>query len=465
LLLRVDEVEAAGKEILRCVQHCSFSDGIKALQTNSTTAEECNETKKYSRVKKSSPLSKLDPVWQNGLLLVGGRLQAASIPDNAKRQVILPKNNHVADIIIRHYHHISGHLGREYVLALIRRKFWIIQANSAVRKVLSKCVECRKRKAEVLNQKMADLPEDHLISDQPPFTYVGIDYFGPFHVCRGRSLVKRYGAIFTCLTIRAVHIEVSHSLDTDSFLLALRRFLARRGQVKEIRSDNGTKFTSGEKELHEAVGNWNQAKIHDHLLQRNIKWLFNPPYGSHHGGIWERCIRTARNILRALLKEQVVDDESLHTLMCEVEAIMNGRPITKVSDDARDPNALTPNHLLLAQSNPIFPPGVFTRSDVYSKRRWRQIQYLTDIFWKRWTREYLPLLQERQKWLTPKRNVAVGDIVLLVDYSSPRNYWPMGRVLNVFPDKKGLVRSVRIQTKFSVFERPIDKLVLVLEAD
>ena len=137
--------------------------------------------------------------------------------------------------------------------------------------------------------------------------------------------------------------------------------------------------------------------------------------------------------------------------MCEVEAIMNGRPIAKVSDDARDPNALTPNHLLLAQSNPIFPPGVFTRSDVYSKRRWRQIQYLTDIFWKRWTREYLPLLYI--------------CCMLLVDYSSPRNYWPMGRVLNVFPDKKGLVRSVRIQTKSSVFERPIDKLVLVLEAD
>jgi hypothetical protein len=249
---------------------------------------------------------------------------------------------------------------------------------------------------------MADLPEDRLISDQPPFTYVGIDYFGPFHVRCGRSLLKRYGAIFTCLTIRAVHIEVSHSLDTDSFLLALRRSLARRGQVKEIRSDNGTNLTSGEKELRKAVGNWNQAKILDHLLQRNIKWLFNPPYGSHHGGIWERCIRTARNILRALSKEQVVDDESLHTLMCEVEAIMNGRPITKVSDDARDPNALTPNHLLLAQSNPIFPPGIFKRSDVYSKRRWCQIQYLTDIFWKRWTCEYLPLLQERQKWLTPK---------------------------------------------------------------
>jgi len=118
---------------------------------------------------------------------------------------------------------------------------------------------------------MADLPEDRLTPDQPPFTSVGVDYFGPFQVKRGRSLVKRYGVIFTCLAIRAVHIEVSHSLDTDSFLLALRRFIARRGQVKEIRSDNGTNFSSGEKELRESINAWNQEKIHENLLQRNVK--------------------------------------------------------------------------------------------------------------------------------------------------------------------------------------------------
>lgn len=312
---------------------------------------------------------------------------------------------------------------------------------------------------------MADLPKDRLIADQPPFTYVGIDYFGPFYVRRGRSLVKRYGVIFTCLIIRAVHIEVSHSLDTDSFILALRRFLARRGQVKEIRSDNGTNFTGGEKELREAIGYWNQEKIHMHLLQKHIKWTFNPPTGSHHGGVWERCIRTVRGILKVLLKEQVVDDEGFHTLMCEVEALMNGRPITKVSDDPNDLHALTPNDLLLFQSNHVLPPGVFRKNDVYSKRRWRQIQYLADIFWKRWTREYLPILQERQKWILPKRNIAVGDIVLLVDSSAPRNTWPMGKVMQVTMDKKGFVRRVKVKTKTSVFERPIDKLVLILEAE
>ena len=163
---------------------------------------------------------------------------------------------------------------------------------------------------------MADLPKDRLTPNHHPFTFVGVDYFGPFQVRRGRSLVllKRYGVVFTCLAIRAVYIEISHSLDTDSFILALRRFLVRREQIKEIRSDNGTNFTSGDKELREAINNWNQDKIHGHLLQKHITWTFNPPYGSHYGGVWERCTRSIRGILRVLLKGQVVDDEGLHTI-------------------------------------------------------------------------------------------------------------------------------------------------------
>ena len=146
--------------------------------------------------------------------------------------------------------------------------------------------------------------------------------------------------------------------------------------------------------------NWNQSKVHDQLLQKNIKWIFNPPSGSDHRGVWERLIRTIRRLLKALLKEQVVDDEGFRTFMCEIEGIMNARPITTVSDDMNDQDALTPNHLLLARPNQSLLPGIFKKEDVYSKRRWRQIQY--DIFWKRWTQENIPLLQERQKWLQPK---------------------------------------------------------------
>lgn len=245
---------------------------------------------------------------------------------------------------------------------------------------------------------MASLPEDRLIPDHPPFTNVGMDYFGPFEVKRGRVIVKRYGVLFTCLTIRAVHIEVADSLDTNSCINALRRFISRRRQVEIIRSDNGTNLVGADRELKAMFKDLDQAQI-DRTMQKNgITWIFNSPAASHQGGIWERQIRSVCKILSALLKEQSLTDDSLHTLLCEVESIINGRPITTSSDSPHDLEPLTPNHLLLLKKQPNIPPGVFDRNDQYSRRRWRQVQYLANLFWTRWTREYIPLLQECQKW-------------------------------------------------------------------
>ena len=205
-----------------------------------------------------------------------------------------------------------------------------------VRKLLANCFSCRRRQAPVCSQKMADLPRERVTPGQPPFSHVGIDYFGPFMVTQGRSLVKRYGCIFACLTVRAAHIEIAHSLDTDSFINALRRFIARSGKPVLVRTDNRTNFVSGEKELRTCIKKWNRQRIHEYLLQQKVRWIFNSPAASHYGGIWERCIRTTRWILNALLNEQVLNDEELLTLIWEVEAVINGRPITKVSEDSRD---------------------------------------------------------------------------------------------------------------------------------
>ena len=175
---------------------------------------------------------------------------------------------------------------------------------------------------------MADLPAARITPDKPPFTNTGIDYFGPFLVKLKRSLVKRYGVIFTCLAVRAVHIEVASSLETDTFILALRRFIARRGQVKRMYSDNGTNLAGGERELRESIKLWNNEKIHQLLLQKEIEWHFSLPTASHFGGTWERCLRTIRKVLNAISSEQHLDDESFITLMTEVESIINGRPLT-----------------------------------------------------------------------------------------------------------------------------------------
>ncbi len=176
-------------------------------------------------------------------------------------------------------------------------------------------------------------------------------------------------------------------------------------------------------------------------------------------------IRSIRKVMNALMKEQLLNDEGLNTLMCEIESILNSRPLTKVSDDQRDASALTPNHLLLLKANHCYPPGLFSKNDRYSQRRWKQVQFLADSFWKRWIKLYLPTLQIRQKWLKPQRNLQEDDIVLMVDNSQPRGFWPLGRVLDVNKGRDGLVRSARVKTASSEYVRPIDKLCLLEGAE
>ena len=263
------------------------------------------------------------------------------------------------------------------------------------------------------------------------------------------------------MVTRAIHIEISHSLDLDSFICALQRFISRRGKPDTIFSDNGTNFHGGDRELREALTGWNKQHLNDGLLQKGIEWRYNPPSASHMGGIWERMIRSTRTILKSLVKEQLLSDEALYTFMTEVEKILNDRPITFVSNDSRDPEPLTPNKLLLLRSNSSVPPGIFTPEDKYNKRWWRQAQYLANVFWRRWVREYLPTLQTRQKWIHLQQNVCVDDLVLVADDNLPRGQWPLGRVLEVYPDVDGIVRSVKIRIDGSIKTRPIHKLCVL----
>ena len=398
------------------------------------------------------------------MIRVGGRLANADIEEESKHPIILSKESPVSKLLVTWTHKQLGHSGREHVLSKLRERYWIVRAPALVKTILKTCVKCRRNYGTPLTQFMAPLPADRVTPDEPPFTRVGVDYFGPIIVKRGRSNVKRYGALFTCLQIRASHLEMAESLETDAFINVLRRFIARRGQVKVIRSDNGTNFVGAEKEIKESIEAWND-EANDFCQIRGIEWKFNAPGASHHGGVWERMIRSARKILLSLTEQQTLTDDRLSTLFAEAESIMNSRPLTKVSDDPRDLRCITPNDLLLFKNSTCLPPGLFDESDNYARRRWRQVQYLANVFWKRWTKEYLPLLQARQKWLQPHRNVQKDDIVLVVDNSTPRGTWPLGRIDEVFPDSDGIVRNVQVITRDSTFKRPTSKLCMILGAD
>ena len=484
----VEELHQAELAIVRAVQEKSFSKEIQLLRNfkEQSSTDRNHVRQRKTVMKKTSSLFRLDPFLDNeGILRVGGRLSRSSIPLHVKHPAILPRKGHVTALVIKHYHQRIRHQGRGMTLNELRANgFWIVGGSSAVARYISDCLPCRKLRASPQDQKMADQPQDRL-EPSPPFTFCGVDYFGPWHIKEGRREMKRYGVVFTCLASRAIHLEVAKTLDTDSFINVLRCFLARRGPVRILRSDQGTNLMGARNELFEAVKEMNQDKVREFLVEKECDWIqfqMNVPTASHMGGVWERQIRTVRNVLDALLKDHgtQLDEESLRTLMCEAESIVNSRPLT--TDNLTSPNGtepLTPNHLLTMKSRVLLPPpGEFQRADIYLVKRWRRVQYLVDQFWLRWRKEFMLSLQPRQKWVHPQRNMQAGDVVLVKEENVPRNCWRTARVTEAYTSDDGLVRKVRIivsdpsLTKdgkrvraTTVLDRPVQKLVLLLKSE
>nr|CAB3263156.1 uncharacterized protein LOC104265735 [Phallusia mammillata] len=453
--LTVHELKLAEMELVKYVQRCHFAQWMFGMSGEG----------RLKKMTKSSPIFRLDPFLVEGVLRVGGRLEKAPVSYEARHPAILPHNSCLTNLIITDFHQRVGHSGLNHTLTTLNQRFWIVGGAVAVRRALSRCLKCRRRDAKPAKQLMSELPPARLQMNVHPFAYTGVDYFGPLLIKRGRSEVKRYGCLFTCLTTRAVHLEVACDLSTDAFVNALRRFIARRGVVLHMYSDNGTNLVGAERVLKDGIRNWNQQQIEEHLKQKEIQWTFNPPSASHMGGAWERMIRSARRILSALTNERTLTDDQLQTLLSEVESILNSRPLTPVTWDVDDETPLTPNHLLRVNPFGGLPPAATNDRDCYARQGWRHVQYLSDQFWKRWSREYLRTIISRQKWHDEKKNLQVNDVVLLVDNASPRSSWSIGRIVAVHPDEHGVVRNVMVRSKGNCVRRPIHKLCLIVPAD
>ena len=447
--LTLEDYDAATLSIAKIVQHAAYDQEIKDLKTR-------------GEVRGSSKIASLNPMQDDhGVLRVKGRIASPPAADTARNQIILPRDHPATVLMVRHTHASIGHLGREHLIARVRETFWIPQIRVLTRSVLGRCLVCKKLNAKPMTQQMAPLPRSRMMAYEPPFSYTGMDLFGPLYVKHGRGTAKRWCCLFTCLTTRSVHLELVHSMDTNDFIMCLRRFMNRRGEVTELRCDRGSNFVGGERELRESIEQWNQQQIVQELLQRGCKWVFQPPTASSMSGIWERMVRSAKTVLKSILGAQVVTEAVLQTLLTEVERVLNGRALTANSDDPNDLQPLTPAHFLMQRKTICLPPGIFEKADQYHRRKWRQVQFLADLFWKRWLREYLPTLQARGKWRKVLPNLKPKALVLLVDDNVPRGCWKLGRVLEVFPGPDGLVRTAKVKTKDSVFIRPIQKLCLL----
>ena len=453
----VDSLEQSKKWLIRHFQRFWFSDDIHRLSRG----------KPVSRM---SRLLRFDPYLDgDGLLRVGGRVKFSSaLLDNEKHPIILAPNSHLTSLLVRHLHELTAHQGRGMTVAAVRSAgYWVIGLSRIVSSLIHHCVRCRVLRRSAESQKMADLPIERL-DPTPPFTYVGLDCFGPFHVKDRRKTSKKYGLIFVCMYSRAIHVELLDDLSTDCFINGFRTFIALRGPVRQIKCDKGTNFVGAANELSNAFKEMCEGSVKDYLLQQKCDFVFNTPCSSHMGGAWERLIRTFRSVLTGLLGRVTLDGASARTVMYEAMAIVNSRPLTTVEDGVEP---LTPNHLLHMKAGIILPPpGDFPEADVYSRKRWRKVQSLVSEFWNRWRTQYVSSLQQRSKWLKAGRGLRVDDIVLVMD-TTVRSEWRLGRVVEVIVSHDGLVRRVRVlvgesstDKKSTILERPIQKLVLLLEA-
>ena len=287
----------------------------------------------------------------------------------------MPRYCRTTQLIIEWCHNQVAHAGRGIKINAVRTsRYWVINCNAAVRCTMLKCVRCKIHSGKFQQQQMADLPKDR-ISEETPFSYSGIDMFGPFTVKDGCKEKKRYGLLFTCLSSRAVHIEETHSMTTDSFIMCFRRFIGRRRFVRVIRTDKGTKFVGVFVELIEVFQEMDHEKSGEFLQQHGGEWIWwkrNPQLASNIRGGGECQIRTALNILKSLWKTYGVSltNKYCQTLLTEVEAIVNSRPLTTiVINDVASPVPLSPINLLTMKSRVVMPPpGVFTSADMYCRK-------------------------------------------------------------------------------------------------
>ncbi|XP_078020591.1 uncharacterized protein LOC144459801 [Epinephelus lanceolatus] len=350
-------------------EHCI----IKDLQGN-VYQEEFKLLSKGIPLPSHNPLYSLDAFLdKDGVLRVGGRLSNSSLPNFIKHPAIIPKDHLITRMLIAHYHERMKHQGKGLTINEIRANgYWIPGINRAVASYIHQCITCRRHRKPTEEQRMADLPPER-VEPSPPFSFCGMDCFGPFLTKQGRKESKRYGLLFTCLSSCAIHIEMLDSMSTDALINGLRCFIAIRGAVLQIKSDQGSNFVGAKNELKEALKEVNADRLAAYLADKQCDFVMNAPCSSHVGGVWERQIRTVRSVLRSTLalSSGRLNDASLRAFLYEAMAIVNSRPLTV--NNLNDPHSLeplTPNHLLTMKSaKALPPPGEFVREDMYGKKK------------------------------------------------------------------------------------------------
>jgi hypothetical protein len=369
------------------------------------------------------------------------------LPD-FKRPILIPGEHPIVGLIVRDVHEKSSHAGTQALLSIVREKYWISRARQVARKVVSACVRCRRFDTKKILPPEPPLPLDR-VKDAAVFEVVGIDLGGPLYLKGG---MKSWFVVYTCAVYRAVHLELVTSLSTDAFVLSLRRFIARRGRPKVIYSDNGTNFEGA----HNLLRRLDWTKIQGATQFKMIDWKFSPPSAPWWGGFWERVVGMVKKLLRRILGRASLEYEELQTILCDIEEVINSRPLTYAADEADDLLPLTPNTFLRDLS--CAAVGDFDETEAQSLSRRSQFRLkLKEDLRKRFRSEYLGLLVHRLK-KSGQQTIKVGDVVLIGDDLKKRMEWKLGKVLEVYPGRDGIVRVARLKTSTGELTRAVQRL-------
>lgn len=451
--LSIVEIKNSTNTIVKLIQQEVFQEDINAL----------NQGKRCT-----SKLQRLAPfIDSEGILRVGGRLKNSTLSDNAKHPIILPSSHPISSRLIDYYHIKYLHAGPQLLQSILNQHYWILNVRNLIRSRIFKCLKCFRNKPTIIQPHMGDLPSARISPTDRAFLKTGIDYAGPFLIkvnkLRRTQQVKIYLCVFVCLATKACHIEVVSDMTSDAFIATLHRFIARRGLCTDLYSDCGTNFVGAAAQLNKTFNTFlNQPDIKNEINHATnripIKFHFLPPAAPHMGGIWESAVKCAKYHLRRVLGTYIPTLEEFITLSTQIEAMMNSRPLTPISNDPSDLQPLTPGHFLIGSSLVAAPEPCLDHISTNRLSRWHALQAFNQRIWKRWSQEYLHTLQQRHKWTHSSPNICVGDLVIVNDPHSPPLNWPLGRVTKTFPGQDNVTRVVQIRTASGLITRPVVKV-------
>lgn len=301
------------------------------------------------------------------------------------------------------------------------------------------------------------------VQPSAPFSHTGLDYAGPMHILpivgRGQKTRKYYIAIFVCLATKAIHLELVEDYATSGFLAALRRFVSRRGLPSDLYSDNGTNFRGADRELHNAfLALTNDTSLRNSLANDGITWHFIPPSAPHFGGLWEAGVKSVKYHLKRVVGAHTLSQSEFSTLLCQIEACLNSRPISALTDDPNDLSALTPGHFIIGRPLVAIPEESTLEINPHRLDRWQHVRRMSEQIWRSWSADYLHTLHQRRKWQQDCSNLQINELVILKNNLLPPSKWQLARIVQLHPGADQQVRVVTVRTADGELKRPITQI-------